>query len=185
MHNKVAIVPVVSKADCLTLIELAEQLHLIRARLAEANIQYFDFGESDINEDWLTKPFDRHNAFLNLGSVMMEETPNVEIPVPVRPMVRNVFAVISNQRRYIYGTANPFDPSHSDTTRLHKNLFGSLGKLADELDGIHEAWRIDRVRQSESNVCMDCMQIVVAVVAFAVLLLYFNNEQLQEYDSLV
>ena len=144
LQDRVAIVPIVSKADSLTIWELAEQLHLIRTRLAEANVHYFDFGESGIPEDWLEKPFDR-NTFTRLGMAMegIDSVPphNPDLVVR-RPMVCNVFAVISNERQYIWGTTSEDDEHHSDTKRLHKVLFGSLGLLAQKTDEIHEQWRM-------------------------------------------
>lgn len=138
LHDKVPIVPIVAKADSATVEELAEQLHLIRARLEAANIQYFDFGEDDINEDWLEQPFDRQ-AFTTVGMAMAAAGTPAQV-APIRPMVRNVFAVISNPRRYIWGTAREDDPTHSDTVRLHNALFGSLGKLEEKMNEIHEDW---------------------------------------------
>ena len=159
LHDKVPIVPIVAKADSLTVIELAEQLHLIRARLTAADIQYFDFEEVDINEDWLDKPFDRQ-AFTNLGMVMASDVgSDAEVPTPVRPMVQNVFAVISNKRTYIWGTASDDDPTHSDTMRLHRVLFGSLGKLADKMDEIHEEWRNERNKKRVSWVRLSIASI--------------------------
>ncbi|CAB9509040.1 Septin-7 [Seminavis robusta] len=175
LHDKVPIVPIVAKADSLTIVELAEQLQLIRTRLADANIQYFDFQE-DTNEDWLNNPIDPQ-AFQNLGMVMAGSGNGVDL-ARTRPMVRNVFAIISNRREHIWGTARPDDESHSDTIRLRTQLFGSLGKLASKTDEIHEEWRI---AQSKRRGCLAALPepefalaiaISVGVVVLAVLYLY-------------
>lgn len=152
LHGRVNIVPIVSKADSLTIWELAEQLQLIQALSKEANIQYFDFGESNINEGWLDtdKPFNRSD-FVKLANAM-GGSDSMLLPqqecLPVRPVIKNVFAVISNDRPYIWGTATENNPNHSDTMRLHAVLFGSLGKLALTTDELHEQWRLTTSKRS-------------------------------------
>merc|ERR1712037_194018 len=58
-----------------------------------------------------------------------------------RPMLRNIFAVITHERTYPWCTVNGTNPNHSDTRRLHTLLFGSLGNLAFVTDVIHKKWR--------------------------------------------
>jgi septin family protein len=180
LHDKVPIVPIVAKADSLTVIELAKQLRTIRDRLETDKIQYYDFEEEDIDDEWLNEPL-HDEVFTKLGSIMAGADREDNLPVsPQRRMVKNVFAVISNQREYIWGTAREDDPTHSDTMRLHRVLFGSLGKLADKMDNIHETWRIRAHQQKRRSTRMKLITmafVTLMATLFAVVCgLYFRPE---------
>jgi septin family protein len=175
-----------SKADCMTIWELVEQLHLIRMRLTEANIHCFDFQESGIPEDWLDEPFDM-NTFTRLGMVMagndlvLPHTPDLLVR---RPMVCNVFAVISNERQYIWGTAtgSDHDERHSDTQRLLKVLFSYLGLLAQKTDEIHDKWRMAQSLHHRRLVMFSFVLLVTVAfgVVITILLIIYSSSQVLE-----
>ena len=190
LQKRVPIVPIISKADTLTAWELAEQLHLIHTRLSDAGIDCFDFEESDIDESWLEQRFDT-STFTRLGRAMegvshgptgtiesedvaTEAVTGTVTDSQARPRIRNVFAVISGNRKYNYGTASGDDSELSDTKRLHTVLFRSLGKLRKQTDAIHEEWRSKRLRKAclifhESRFVVDTMWMALG----AAVSLYF------------
>lgn len=155
LQSKVSIIPIIAKADSLSTFELAKQLSEIHSALNEHNISVFDFEEKGIDETWLDEPLDKESFAPTTATTTKEEgstettdnpssstTNNVSAPRN-RPMLCNVFAVISGSRHYPWISIGEDDQHYSDTVRLHNELFerGILGKLLKTTDEIHERWR--------------------------------------------
>ena len=162
LQTKVPIIPIVAKADTLTMVELEDQLGTIRSRLEEHSIRIFDFGERNIDESWMkddTTTMDDPSTFSQIGKALVMDDAHQTVTPLKRRQLANVFAVISGSRQYMWGTACEEDPQHSDTPRLHNVLFQdrslqSLGKLHDRANEIHEAWR-----QSENLRLREAMEL--------------------------
>eukprot|EP00568_Trieres_chinensis_P011750 CAMPEP_0183317590 /NCGR_PEP_ID=MMETSP0160_2-20130417/58360_1 /TAXON_ID=2839 ORGANISM="Odontella Sinensis, Strain Grunow 1884" /NCGR_SAMPLE_ID=MMETSP0160_2 /ASSEMBLY_ACC=CAM_ASM_000250 /LENGTH=464 /DNA_ID=CAMNT_0025483645 /DNA_START=107 /DNA_END=1501 /DNA_ORIENTATION=+ len=172
LQPRVAIVPIISKADTMVVSELATHLQNIRNCLDKHFIEVFDFKEKNIDEHWLEGPSHDRDTFIQVGSNLggsatnsraqmhgySEEQENVlTIPyleLSALPRIRNVFAVISGIRRYMWYTVTEEDERHSDTQRLHGILFqaGSLGMLRQHADEIHEGWRLKRERARREEI---------------------------------
>ena len=173
LQSKVAITPIVAKADTMTISELGTQLRRIHNFLQENSISIFDYEEKNIDLSWMTAvPTIDGRAFKHIAKKLSasqgdvlgddnndgdddddDEEDDEGAVIPKRPQIPNVFAVISGERHYIWGKASEEDPSHSDMQRLHKLLFrdGSLGKLQQHSDTIHDAWRLDVVRKQHEE----------------------------------
>lgn len=140
MENKVPIVPVVAKADTMTIQERMTHLKQINDFLNEKSIQIFDFKEEGIDSSWLTE----HATFNRIGAELEAEGENIpKQNLNILVQIPNVFELISGQRRYMWGVASEDDLRHSDTQRIHRLLFhdGSLGRLYQRSGDIHESWR--------------------------------------------
>ena len=174
LQDVVVIVPIVSKADSLTASELAHQLRLIKTSLKDANIAVFDFEEDGIDESWLDQPFEAA-TFARLGMSMVEDQVSIESPITVRrPMIRNVFAIISGVREYLWVTVSEKNPHHCDTMRLHTVLFRSLGKLRKKTEEIHEKWRQQNSKKSPWNgLRAPYIAVVIPAVVLLFLVFYF------------
>jgi hypothetical protein len=143
---------------------LAEQLETIRDRLKKEGIDVFDFGETDVDESWLdqTPEFDRM-AMTRLGYALKGPTTTTTTTPSkccdeeaaalqqTRPMIRNVFAVISGERHYAWGVAREDCRHHSDMTRLQTVVFRSLGRLTERTNVIHQAWRMRQQKQQQQQ----------------------------------
>lgn len=145
MQTKVPIVPVVAKADTMTIRERMTHLRQIHDCIIEKSIQVFDFKEDGLDASWL----EEHATFNRIG---MEFEEGVH-PIELFPQIPNVFAVISGHRRYMWGMAREDDPRHSDTQRLHRLLFheGALGRLYHRSAEIHETWRSVTKKQKKTH----------------------------------
>lgn len=171
LQTKVVITPIVAKADTMTIGELEMQLRDIYNFLNQNAIPTFDYGETNIDMSWVSVPKIPKDTYQHiakklsasaagdLGDGNVSDMDTVSSgdgdarAAPTLPQIRNVFAVISGDRHYIWGTASEEDPSHSDTLRLHKLLFrdGSLGRLQQHSDEIHNTWRLNRKHQRDEE----------------------------------
>ena len=123
LQSKVCLVPIVAKADTMTLAERAWHLRQIHAKLRDERIGIFDFGRSeDVDESWLSGDTDADVTALR--------------------QIRNVFAIVSGQRHYPWGAADEDTRAHSDAPRLRDRLFvdGGLEALLESTDCRHADW---------------------------------------------
>ena len=131
LQYKVCVVPVVAKADTMTRSERARHLRAIHAMLLDERINIFDFGrsESSVDEAWLADATD--------DAAAADVAPGGQLR-----QIRNIFAVVSGQRRYEWGAANEDDRAHSDAPRLRDRLFvdGGLEELLVQTDCRHAEW---------------------------------------------
>jgi len=183
MASKVPIVPIVAKADTMTIKERMTHLKQIHDFLLLKNIQVFDFHEGDfIDASWL----DEHTTFNRIGMELQEP----EKAQHIFPQIHNVFAVISGQRRYMWGIATEEDPRHSDTHRLHRLLFheGSLGKLYQRGQEIHELWRneVDTEKKKQQKILFHKTLVAlffISVLVFSIIYYIFDFHMGVEVDD--
>ena len=122
LSDLVLIVPVISKADTMTMEERHLYLHQVHQTLSEMSKRLkkqiiYDFNESFANEE-STSPviFDHYPPLIESS----QETMKKQFCCP------NIFAVVADTRKvrvYPWGTLSIEDENHSDFRRLQRLLF--------------------------------------------------------------
>lgn len=198
LQSNSALVPIVSKADTMTIEERAKYLREIHVKLEETDITLFEFNETNIDTSWLEQPNFDSVAFSRVGMALYNNTTEnatdaadtdeaSDLTSEELPQIPNVFAVISGTRRYMYGTASEDNPRHSDTPRLHRVLFreGSLGRLLIRTNEIHNEWRLKKKKKKilKSTLYLVKVSCVLLCVIFVTSLLQFIG--LVDYDMMM
>ncbi|XP_048373890.1 septin-1 [Sphaerodactylus townsendi] len=125
IHDKVNIVPVIGKADCLTPAEVQQKKEKIRQELEENGINIYEFPECDSDEDEGFKAQDaemkRSIPFAVIGSTQV-----------VRDLKEKVF----RGREYPWGTVEVENSAHCDFLKLRNMLIQT--HMQDLKDVTHE-----------------------------------------------
>lgn len=124
LSDLVLIVPVISKADTMTMEERRIYLHQVQQSLLEMSKQLkkqivYDFNESSANDEEQQSP-----------TILDQYPPLIETSKETKKKLYyhcpNIFAVVADTRKvrvYPWGTLSIEDENHSDFRRLQRLLF--------------------------------------------------------------
>ncbi|KAL1140226.1 hypothetical protein AAG570_000158 [Ranatra chinensis] len=126
LHQKVNIVPVIAKADCLTAPEIRKLKQRVLAEVAEHEIHIYQFPECDSDEDEEFKQQDK------------ELKASVPFSVIGSNIVIEVEGTRVRGRQYPWGVVEVENPKHSDFTKLRNFLITThMQDLKDVTEDVH------------------------------------------------
>ncbi|XP_063052317.1 septin-4-like [Engraulis encrasicolus] len=134
LQDKVNIIPVIAKADCLTPAELRHKKDLIRCEIDHYQIKTFQFADCDSDDDseWVKQDSDMKSSipFAVVGSTTV-----------VRDSMRNINVRV---RPYPWGMVEVENPAHSDLVHLRSMLVRThMQDLKEKTnDQLYEQYRI-------------------------------------------
>ncbi|XP_071850271.1 septin-2-like isoform X1 [Apostichopus japonicus] len=136
MHNKVNIIPVIGKSDCLTPTEIKKLKERILDEVDEYNINIYKFTDGDSDEDEDTR----------------RENSDLQSSVPFAIIGSNTVVEVGGKRvrgrLYPWGIAEVENPKHSDFIKLRNMLIRThMQDLKDVTQDVHyENFRLQKIK---------------------------------------